>query len=55
MGSLCFSCCCMGSREATGDWGGGGGAAPKNGGPRQDPFHLPLPHWCLLLGGQGTN
>lgn len=44
----------MGSREASGDRGSGGGAAAEDGSSCQDSVHLPMPHRCLLLGGQGT-
>ena len=47
------SCCGMGSREAISDRRSGGGTPTGHGGPSQDPLHLPMSHWCLLLGSQG--
>lgn len=47
------SCCCLGTREAIGDWGSRCCSTPENGGSSQDPLHFPLPYWCLLLGSQG--
>ena len=44
-----------GRREAAVDGGGGGRAAACRGGAHEDPLHLPLPHRCILLGGQGTH